>query len=47
MNQANKKPDNSWVQEYVDHVNAHFTKEEKKALDRKEILKKELAKKSK
>lgn len=47
MNQANKKPDNSWVQEYVDHVNAYFTKEEKKAVDRKKILKKELDKKSK
>ena len=46
MNQANKPKDNSWVQQYVDEVNAHH-KAQQKTPTRKEQLEKELAKKQK
>ncbi len=46
MNQANKPKDNSWVQQYVDEVNAYH-KAQQKPPTRKETLQKELAKKQK
>ena len=45
MKEANK-PDNSWLQQYVNQVNAGF-KKENKPKDRKEIIKEALAKKQK
>jgi hypothetical protein len=45
MKEANK-PDNSWLQQYVDQVNAGF-KEKDKPKDRKEVIKEALAKKQK
>ena len=44
--QANKPKDNSWVQQYVDEVNAYH-KAQQKPPTRKETLQKELAKKQK
>lgn len=45
MKEANK-PDNSWLQQYVDQVNAGF-KAKDKPKDRKEVIKEALAKKQK
>jgi hypothetical protein len=46
MKEANKKPDNAWLQHYVDQVNAGF-KAKDKPKDRKDVIKEELAKKQK
>jgi hypothetical protein len=46
MKEASKKPDNAWLQQYVDQVNAGF-KAQDKPKDRKELLKEALAKKQK
>ena len=46
MKEASKKPDNAWLQQYVDQVNAGF-KSQDKPKDRKEVIKAELAKKQK